>query len=206
MDRQTLRLQEALQFLKGPDFIPAQTEPARVEFSPNPSGLHFRFPTPRPCGVAENDIVYGRVYRCAGRWQERPVVVLLHGGDAGARNIGCLGIGSDLRCSPAAAIGAVQCRDVEGAYHFQRYPRQTGIVGPVNYLLMAQAAAQAAAEIRALTGWLLAKGCPAVALWGLSMGGWLAGMTVCREARGGNNHDLAHCAQRSLVHGPDHLA
>ena len=48
---------------------------------------------------------------------------------------------------------------------------------------MAQAAAQAAAEIRALTGWLLAEGCPAVALWGLSMGGWLAGMTVCREAR-----------------------
>jgi hypothetical protein len=85
MDRQTLRLQEALQFLKGPDFIPAESEPARVEFSPNPWGLHFRFPTPRPCGAAENNIVYGRFYRCAGRWQERPVVVLLHGGDAGAR-------------------------------------------------------------------------------------------------------------------------
>ena len=48
---------------------------------------------------------------------------------------------------------------------------------------MAEAASQQVAEIRALTGWLLGKGCPTVALWGLSMGAWLAGMTVCRDAR-----------------------
>jgi alpha-beta hydrolase superfamily lysophospholipase len=48
---------------------------------------------------------------------------------------------------------------------------------------MAEAVAQAIAEIRALTGWLLQEGCPAVALWGVSMGGWLAGLTVCRDAR-----------------------
>ncbi len=168
----------------GPDFIPAESEPARVEFSPSPSGLHFRFPTPRPCGVAENNIVYGRFYRCAGRWQERPMVVLLHGGNAGAGNAGSLGyrFGFALiarRCNRAGFNAAT----LEAPYHFQRYPRQAGIVSPVDYLRMAQAVAQAASEIRALTGWLLAEGCPAVALWGLSMGGWLAGMTVCREAR-----------------------
>jgi pimeloyl-ACP methyl ester carboxylesterase len=184
IDRRTLRLQEALQFLMGPDFIPAESEPARVEFSPSPSGLHFRFPTPRPCGVAENNIVYGRFYRCAGRWQERPMVVLLHGGNAGAGNAGSLGyrFGFALiarRCNRAGFNAAT----LEAPYHFQRYPRQAGIVSPVDYLRMAQAVAQAASEIRALTGWLLAEGCPAVALWGLSMGGWLAGMTVCREAR-----------------------
>ena len=48
---------------------------------------------------------------------------------------------------------------------------------------MAETTAQAVAEIRALTGWLLAEGCPAVALWGISYGGWLAGLTVCRDAR-----------------------
>jgi hypothetical protein len=73
IDGRTLRLEEALQFLKGPDFIPAESQPARVEFDPDKSGLHFRFPTPRPCGFAENNVVYGRFYRCAGRWQERPV-------------------------------------------------------------------------------------------------------------------------------------
>ena len=48
---------------------------------------------------------------------------------------------------------------------------------------MAEITAQAVAEIRALTGWLLGKGCPAVALWGISYGAWLSGLTVCREAR-----------------------
>lgn len=74
------RLEESLQFLKGPDFIPAESQPARVEFNPDKSGLHFRFPTLRPGDFAENNVVYGRLYRCAQRWQERPLIVLLHGG------------------------------------------------------------------------------------------------------------------------------
>lgn len=48
---------------------------------------------------------------------------------------------------------------------------------------MAEATAQAIAEIRALTGWLLGEGCPAVGLWGFSFGGWLAGLTACHDAR-----------------------
>jgi hypothetical protein len=40
------RLEEAIQFLKGPDFIPAQSAPAQLEF--DESGKHLRFPTPRP--------------------------------------------------------------------------------------------------------------------------------------------------------------
>jgi len=74
------RLEQALQFLKGPDFIPAESRPAPVEFNPDMSGVHFQFPSPRPCDIAENNVVYGRLYRCAGRWQERPVIILLHGG------------------------------------------------------------------------------------------------------------------------------
>ena len=38
------RLEEALQFLKGPDFIPAESRPAPVEFNPDMSGVHFQFP------------------------------------------------------------------------------------------------------------------------------------------------------------------
>ena len=33
-DGRNPRLEEALQFLKGPDFIPAESQPARVEFNP----------------------------------------------------------------------------------------------------------------------------------------------------------------------------
>src|SRR5688572_4096143 len=82
------RLEEAVQFLNGPDFIPAESRPARLEFKPGESGLHFQFPTPRPCEFAENNVVDVRLYRCARRWQERPVIVLLHGGRSEERRVG----------------------------------------------------------------------------------------------------------------------
>ena len=47
------RLEEALKFLKGPNFIPAESPPARVEFT---DPLRFRFPTPRPGEFVENNI------------------------------------------------------------------------------------------------------------------------------------------------------
>src|SRR5215472_16862739 len=70
------RLTEALQVLKGPDFVPPESQPAEVEFN---GCLHFRFPTPRPCECKENNVVYGRLYRCRERWQERPTIILMHG-------------------------------------------------------------------------------------------------------------------------------
>ena len=75
-----LKLEQAVQFLNGPDFIPAESQPAQLDFIPDTSRGRFRFPTPRPCEFAENNVVHGRLYRCADPWQERPVIVLLHGG------------------------------------------------------------------------------------------------------------------------------
>jgi pimeloyl-ACP methyl ester carboxylesterase len=46
-----------------------------------------------------------------------------------------------------------------------------------------KAFAQAVAEIRALTGWLLDQSCPSVALFGFSLGGWLAGLAATRDSR-----------------------
>jgi hypothetical protein len=70
------KLEEALEFLNGPDFIPAASNPAQMEFS---RPRDFKFSSPRPCDDEENNIVYGRLYRCAERWQERPVIILLDG-------------------------------------------------------------------------------------------------------------------------------
>ena len=70
------KLDEALEFLNGPDFFPAASDPARIEFD---GRRHFRFLTPRPSEDEENNIVYGRLYRCAERRQERPVIILLDG-------------------------------------------------------------------------------------------------------------------------------
>src|SRR6266498_2362179 len=123
---------------------------------------------------AKYNIVYGRLYRCAERWRERPVIILLDGyPPVGyhsafpllARRVNRAGFNVATLVAP---------------YALQRRPRR-----PIeeNCLEFAQAMAQNVAEIRALTGWLLDEGCPSVALLGFSYGGWLAGLTACSDAR-----------------------
>jgi hypothetical protein len=163
-----LKLEQAIRFLKGPDFIPAESEPAELDFIPSASGGYFGFPTPRPCEFAENNVVHGRLYRCADAWQERPVIILLHGlGDFPGHQFGFHLIAQ--RCHRAGFNAAT----LELPYHFQRRPRQYGPLNimyqysaPISsdYLWMAETYAQAVAEIRSLSGWFLAEGCPAVAL------------------------------------------
>ncbi|HWH69310.1 MAG TPA: alpha/beta fold hydrolase, partial [Candidatus Sulfotelmatobacter sp.] len=172
------KLEAALQLLNGPDFSPLESPPARLELHPGRSALHFRFPTPQPGAFVENNIVYGRLYRCAKEWQTRPVLILLHG--AG---------GTDYylefpRMAREANRAGFNVATLIAPLQSRRRPRRlSGLAWP-DYLVTAQVCyAQAVAEIRALTGWLLAQGCPAVALWGNSYGGALAGLTACYDAR-----------------------
>jgi hypothetical protein len=182
-----LKLEQAVQFLNGPDFIPAESQPAQLGFMADLSGGRFRFPTPRPCEFAENNVVHGRLYRCADAWQERPVIIVLHGGSDVPGNQ----FGFHLfarRCLRAGFNAAT----LELPYHFQRRPRQYGLLSLLcryiplfsrDYLQVAKTYAQAVAEIHSLSGWLLAEGCPAVALVGISLGGYLSGLTGCGDAR-----------------------
>ncbi len=165
------KLAEALEFLNGPDFIPAASDPAQIEFD---GPRHFRFSTPRPSEYGENNIVYGRLYRCAERWQERPVIILLDGNPAVGYHTGFPLIAR--RFNRAGFNAAL----LVGPYHLQRRPRRTV---EENCLWWAQAFAQNVAEVRALTGWLLDEGCPSVGLQGFSFGGWVAGLTACSDAR-----------------------
>ena len=167
-----LDLEQALEFLNGPDFIPAESRPAPLKFE---GPLHFRFPTPRPGDMAINNVVYGRLYRCGGRWQERPVIILLHGGgDIPNHRFGFPWVARDCNRRGFNAATLVL------PYHFQRRPHQ---IVEWHSLLTAQTIAQAVAEVRALTGWLLGEGCPAVALAGVSYGAWFAGLAACHDAR-----------------------
>ncbi len=165
------KLEEALELLNGPDFIPAASDPARIEFD---GPRHFTFPTPRPSQVEENNIVYGRCYRCTERWQERPAIILLDGGFA-------IGYNSAFRLLARRFNRAgFNVAALVAPYNLQRRPRR-----PMeeNCLEFAREIAQNIAEIRALTGWLLDEGCSSVGLLGFSQGGWLAGLTACSEAR-----------------------
>src|SRR5581483_488588 len=169
------RLEEALRFLKGPDFVSTEGQPAQIELT---EGVHFSFPTPRPCDFEENNVVHGRLYRCPDRWRERPAIILLPGYNDSASyrfRFPLLARSSNRAgCNVATFVPP---------YHFQRCPRQRAAFDTGDCLFWAERAAQAIAEIRALTGWLLREGCPAVALWGYSRGAGDVGMTVCRDSR-----------------------
>jgi hypothetical protein len=165
------RLEESLEFLNGPDFIPSASDPARIEFD---GPRNFRFSTPQPCEDEGNNIVYGRLYRCAERWRDRPVIILLDGAfSVGyhtafpwlARRINRAGFNVAAMIAP---------------YDLQRGRRR---VSEENCLEFARVMAQNVAEIRALAGWLLDEGCPSVGLVGFSFGGWTAGLTACSDAR-----------------------
>ena len=155
----------------GRTFFPPPAIRRRIEFD---GPRQFKFPTPCPCEFAENNIVYGRLYRCAQHWQERPVIILLDGNPAVgyrtgfpliARRFNRAGFNVALLVAPYQ-LRAPSRRPIEE-----------------NCLKFARAMAQYVAEIRALTGWLLDEGCPSVALLGFSFGGWLAGLTACCDAR-----------------------
>lgn len=166
------KLAEAIEFLNGPNFIPGESKPAELEFT---SKIHFKFASPQPCGFAENNIVYGRLYRCASDWQKYPAIILLHGG----------GDFLNHRYRFPLLVPAVHRAGFNAAtlvlpYFFQRRNRR---IGSLDYLRMAEAFAQGVAEIRALTGWLLGEGCPSVALFGISLGGWLSGLAATRDTR-----------------------
>jgi hypothetical protein len=52
-----MEIEEALEFLNGPDFIPATSDPAQIEFD---GSWHFKFPTPRPCNARS---IVGNLFR-----------------------------------------------------------------------------------------------------------------------------------------------
>jgi pimeloyl-ACP methyl ester carboxylesterase len=165
------KLEEALEFLNGPGFFPAAIGPARMDFD---WPRNFRFPTPCPGQDEANNMVYGRLYRCAEHWQERPVIIILDGNPPIGYHTG---FPLFARRFNRAGFNVVT---LIAPYNYQRRPRR-----PIeeNCLWWAQAIGQYVAEIRALTGWLLAEGCPSVGLLGFSYGGWLAGLTACSDAR-----------------------
>jgi dienelactone hydrolase len=170
-DQNNSKLTEAIEFLNGPNFIPTESKPAEPEFT---SDIHFKFSSPKLCEFAENNVVHGRLYRRGKDWQKFPTLILLHG----ACDFLSHRFGFPLKV-PAIHRAGFNAATLVGPYHFQRRVRHI----EWDHLREAESLGQAIAEIRALAGWLLDQGCPSLALFGVSLGGWLAGMAATRDSR-----------------------
>ncbi len=171
------RLAEALELISSPDFVPAEIEPARVEFL---GGNRFQFDTPHLTPWEKNNRVLGRLYRCGERWHEKPVIILSHGWNDIINHYCRYPIFA--RQINRHGFNAVT---LEAPFHFQRRPRELGAAGNFlspDILRTAQAIRQAIAETRACARWLRRSGCPAVGLMGISLGGWLGGLTICHDS------------------------
>lgn len=69
-------------------------------------------------------------------------------------------------------------------YHFRRRPKGTWsgeLIFGGNLIRSAEAIRQAVTEVRMVTRMLKEAGAPEVGLWGMSLGGWVAGLTLCQE-------------------------
>ena len=136
--------------------------PFHLPHSDRRPGEQRRLRTPRPCGA---------------RWRNRPAVVLLHGwNDHLNYQYRFPSLTHDLT---RRGVNSVV---FEMPYHFRRRPKKRGphsdfISADVSHTV--EAAAQALAEINAIVAWLHEQGLKRVALWGYSLGAWLAGLAAC---------------------------
>ncbi|NQU10499.1 alpha/beta hydrolase family protein [bacterium] len=143
----------------------------------------FRFASPVASPWGRNNTVHGRWFPAGQDWRTRPAVLLVHGWNA---ELGYRTLFPWLaRRLNRAGLNAVM---FELPYHSRRKPGRRQRPAPRNFLSgdvvhVVTAMHQALADARALTGWLAAQGVPAIGTWGISLGGWLAGLLACVDPR-----------------------
>jgi len=165
--------------LDDPDFFgDSVTAPRDLRFT---TKLAFQFTSPVVSPWKCNNTVHGRLYTAGNQWQDKPVVILLHGWNmrSGYRVL-------FPRLARRFTKRGVNVAMFELPYHGPRKPRgkkaiHNFISGDLVHVV--QAARQSLADARALIGWLKEQGCPRVGLWGISLGAWLSGLLACEDKR-----------------------
>lgn len=149
--------------------------PEDIEFT---SAEDFRFASPLPSAWRVNNTVYGKFFTSSD-WQSRPTVILVHGWKAELSYYFLF----PWIAKQAERLG-INVLMFQLPFHGRRTPAQEGRALNFissNLLQTIQAAQQTIIEIRTLIAWLQSKGNKVIGLWGASLGGWLAGLTLCVE-------------------------
>ena len=140
----------------------------------------FHFASAVTTPSAKNNVVHGQILRVNGAWQTKPLVILVHGWNAELHYLYVL-----PRVARTLVRRGFNAALLELPYHLQRRPARDSAVrdfisDDLHSMLMATR--QSLADIDALVRWARAQGCHAVAVWGFSLGAWLAGLYLCRSS------------------------
>ena len=135
-----------------------------------------QIPSPVPCDREENNHVHLRVWP-GKEGMKSPAMILLHSLFS-ASDVGYVHWASILNRLGWTAIF------YDLPYHYRRRPKGTWsgeLVFGGNLIRSAETIRQAVAETRMVVQMARAAGAPKVGLWGMSLGGWVASLTLCHE-------------------------
>ena len=133
-------------------------------------------PSPVPCDREENNRVHLRVWP-GKEGMKSPAMILLHSLFS-ASDVGYVHWASILNRLGWTAIF------YDLPYHYRRRPKGAWsgeLVFGGNLIRSAETIRQAVAETRMVVQMAQAAGAPKVGLWGMSLGGWVASLTLCHE-------------------------
>jgi dienelactone hydrolase len=169
-------LASAADLLNRDDFFSPRVEAAEVVLT---HGDKFHFTSLAPSGCSENDQVPGRFFPTSGEWRNRPAMILLHGWNSELQYEWMIPFWGQLLARAGVNAFAFQL-----PYHGARKPQSCDVIrnffsGDLAHVM--RATHQTLADVRALAGWLGASGAPSVGVWGVSLGGWLAGMAIAHQ-------------------------
>ncbi|MDB6028545.1 MAG: hypothetical protein JWM68_4768, partial [Verrucomicrobiales bacterium] len=169
--------EEAIELLKHNDFFCDFAKPPSELLWLSDTRLQFTSQVYTPW--QEANIVHAQLFRCPGKWQEKPTVVLVHGwnDEFGYRYQYPIFARKLVRAGINAAM-------IELPFTLQRRPRSRAAVNDFiseDLFCTVQAARQSICDVRALLGWLSAQGCKQLGLWGVSLGGWISGLILAHE-------------------------
>ena len=155
----------AEEFYRAPEKAPGSLVPGRQQF-----------PSPVSCDREENNFVHLRVWP-GKQGMKSPAMILLHSLFS-ASDVGYVHWASVLNRLGWTAIF------YDLPYHYRRRPKGTWsgeLVFGGNLIRSAETIRQAVAETRLIVRMARAAGAPKVGLWGMSLGGWVASLTLCHE-------------------------
>ena len=139
----------------------------------------FQFPSHISTGLPRNDIVQGKLFLAGESWANRPFVILVHGWNAELHYLHVLPF-----VARALNRRGLNAALIELPLHLHRRPLAGNFMRDFisddlpGMLLVTR---QAIADLHAFGKWTQAQGCPSFAVWGFSLGAWLAGLYICQS-------------------------